>query len=243
MQSNESDLSSVSNFVVVIPAAGVGKRFGGDIAKQYLEIDGRMILDITLDIFLSSAYFEKVVLVVSPDDEQFKHLKAIDSNKLILIDGGEQRQHSVNNALRYLYDNGLPDITPVLVHDAVRPCLSGSDLEKLIQSFHKNKKACFLAEPVSDSMKKLNLENKVVENISRDNLVRAQTPQMSQFLELKNALSKVTKSGIEVTDEVSALLDCDIEVQAVFSEHPNLKITHPRDLELAKNILTNQSRS
>lgn len=243
MQNNESDLSSVSNFVVVIPAAGVGKRFGGNIAKQYLEIDGKMILDITLDIFLTSAYFEKIVLVVSPEDEHFKLLKSIDNNKLIIIDGGEQRQQSVNNALRFLYDNGLPDSTSVLVHDAVRPCLSGSDLEKLIQSFHKDKKACFLAEPVADSLKKLNLENQVVENVSRDNLVRAQTPQMSQFLELKNALSKVTKSGIEVTDEVSALVDCDIDVRAVISEHPNLKITHPRDLELAQKILANQSKA
>ncbi len=242
MQSNESDLSSVSNFVVVIPAAGVGKRFGGEIAKQYLKIDGKMVLDLTLDIFLSSAYFEKVVLVVSPQDEHFKQLESIDNDKLILIDGGEQRQFSVNNALRFLYDNGLPDSTPVLVHDAVRPCLSGSDLEKLIQTFHKDKMPCFLAEPVADSLKKLNLENQVIENVSRENLVRAQTPQMSQFLELKNALSKVTKSGIQVTDEVSALIDCDIEVKAVISEHPNLKITHPRDLELATNILANQSR-
>ncbi len=241
MHHSDSDLSSVNNFVVVVPAAGVGKRFGGDVAKQYLKINNKTVLDITLELFLTSAYFEKVVLVVSPEDEEFKNLESVSNDKLILIDGGEQRQNSVNNALRYLYDNGLPDQTPVLIHDAVRPCLSKSDLEKLIQTFHNDKMACFLAEPVSDSLKKVNLENQVVDNVSRDHLVRAQTPQMATFLELKNALSKIIKSGIVVTDEVSALIDCDIDVKAVISEHPNLKITHPRDLEIAENILTNQN--
>jgi 2-C-methyl-D-erythritol 4-phosphate cytidylyltransferase len=241
MPSSESDLSKINKFVVVIPAAGVGKRFGSDKAKQYLEINGEMVLDITLKLFLPSAYFQKIVLVISPEDQYFKQLKSINNDKLIVIDGGELRQHSVNNALRYLYDNGLPDDTPVLVHDAVRPCLSQRDLERLVQSFHKDKMACFLAEPVTDSLKKIDPDNQVSDNVSRDNLVRAQTPQMCGFLELKNALSKVTKSGITVTDEVSALIDCDIDVRAVISEHTNLKITHPSDLELAESILASQS--
>lgn len=240
MNSSESDLSTVSGYVVVIPAAGMGKRFGGDIAKQYQEINGKKVLDITLDIFLSLSSFEKVVLVISPEDNLFKSLDSISNEKLILIDGGEQRQFSVNNALRYLYDNGLPDQTPLLVHDAVRPCLSKLDLDNLVNTYIEGKTACFLAETVPDSLKKLNYENKVVDSVSRDNLVRAQTPQMTSFSELKKAISKVTKSGIEVTDEVSALTNCDIDVVAVMSQEPNLKITHLKDLKLAEQILASR---
>jgi len=242
MINNESDLSKVRNYVVVVPAAGVGQRFGSDVAKQYQKINGQTVLDITLDIFLSSPSFEKVVLVISPEDQHFKSLDSITNEKLLLIDGGEQRQFSVNNALRYLYDNGLPDETPVLVHDAVRPCLSDADLEQLVQTYNKDKIACFLAEPVADSLKQVNIEKRVVKSVSRDNLVRAQTPQMSKFSDLKKAISKVTKSGIEATDEVSALTDCDIEVVAVYSKDPNLKITHYKDLKLAEQILASQSR-
>ena len=241
MITNELDLSSISNYVVVIPAAGIGKRFGGDIPKQYNKINGRMVLDVNLDIFLAAPSFEKIVLVISPEDEFYKSLSAINNDKLILIDGGSERQNSVNNALRYLYDNGLPDETAILVHDAVRPCLAETDLEKLVQAFNKDKIACFLAEPVSDSLKKIDPENNVIESVSRDNLVRAQTPQMAQFGELKTAISKVTKSGILVTDEIGALTDCDFPSVAVFSEQSNPKITHSKDLKVAEQILASRN--
>ena len=240
MIKNESDLSNIKGFVVIIPAAGIGKRFGSDVAKQYLKLNGQYILDLTLNLFLDSSEFDKIVLAISPQDECYKLLKAISHEKLIVIDGGEQRQFSVNNALRYLYDNGLPFQTGILVHDSVRPCLADSDLKKLIEFYRKTQCACFLAEPVSDSLKRIDPEKMVTESVSRDNLVRAQTPQLSSFEVLKNALSKVTKGGVEVTDEVGALTECDVKVAAVLSEHPNPKITRPKDLELVEQILAAQ---
>jgi len=241
MTTDDLDLSHVNKNIVIIPAAGKGARFGDERPKQYQTIDGTMVLDITLNIFLQTDLFEKIILIISPDDQYFETLSNINNEKIIVIDGGDERQFSVTNGLRYLYDNGLPDETPVLVHDAVRPCLAQSDLNLLLNSFKQDKQACFLAEKVTDSLKKINQDNLVVENVERENILHALTPQMTSFIELKNALSKVIKSKITVTDEVTALIDCDIPVKAVIANYPNPKITRPKDLLLAEKLLLSNS--
>ncbi len=240
MQQIHFDLSKITGSVVIIPAAGVGKRFGGPQPKQYHLINGRKILDITLSVFLNCERVEKVLLIVSPEDKLFEQLDSILDEKIVLIDGGEERQHSVNNGLRYLYDNGLPEESPVLVHDAVRPCLSDKDLSALLNFYNTHKKACFLAEPVANSLKRINQDQQVSESVERENLVSAMTPQLASFIDLKNALSHVNKMGISVTDDVGALTDCDIDVTAVFAQDLNPKITHQKDLELAAQILNSR---
>jgi len=234
------DLSGVTESVVIIPAAGAGKRFGGAQPKQYQQIDDTKILDITLSIFINSLRVEKILLIVSPEDKLFEQLDCILNEKIVLIDGGNERQESVNNGLRYLYDNGLPEKTPVLIHDAVRPCLTEVDLNALLDFYQRHKKACFLAEPIANSLKKIDQEKLVAASVDRENLVNALTPQLAAFIDLKNALSRVNKMGIVVTDDVAALTDCDIEVTAVFAQDLNPKITHQKDLELVKQILNSR---
>ncbi len=231
------DLSGVTGSVVIIPAAGSGKRFGGSLPKQYQLINGNKILDITLSVFINSSRVEKILLIVSPDDKLFEQLDCILNEKIVLIDGGEKRQDSVNNGLRYLYDNGLPERTPVLVHDAVRPCLTEKDLNALLDFYLRHQQACFLVEPVANSLKRIDQDQLVDASIERENLVNALTPQLAAFIDLKKALSHVNKMGIVVTDDVAALADCDIDVTAIFAQDLNPKITHQKDLLLAKQIL------
>jgi len=240
MENTVIDLSNITGCVAIIPAAGVGKRFDTKIAKQYQIINNKKILDITLDVFLKSSRIKKVLLVVSPEDEHFKKLDLINHDKIIVVDGGDERQFSVNNALTFLYDNGLPDDIPVLIHDAVRPCLTEGDLYLLLDFFDKNKQACFLAERISDSLKRVNQDVQVMQSVDRDELIHALTPQMARFIDLKKAISQVIKSGITVTDDVGALTDCDVEVFAVFANDLNPKITLKKDLELAIQILNSR---
>jgi len=237
MTDDNLDLSSVKGSVVIVPAAGVGKRFGGELPKQYQLINNKPLLDITLELFLSSNVIDKVVLVISADDEHYKDLASITDPKIILIDGGDERQMSVHNALKFLYDNELPDDAPLLVHDAVRPCLSQRDFDALLSFYEKNKKACFLAERVSDSLKRIDQDGNVLADVERTDLVQALTPQMAPFIVMKNAFSSIIKSGILVTDEIGALTDYDIEAQAVFAQDPNPKITNKKDLLVAQQIL------
>lgn len=237
MSEIDLDLSAVKGSVVIIPAAGVGKRFGGDKPKQYNKINGKTILDTTLNVFISSDSIDRIILVLSPEDEYVDSLAALDNDKIIIIDGGNERSLSVNNGLRYLFDNGLPDKTPLLVHDAVRPCLSHDDLQTLLDFYQQQHKACFLAEKIVDSIKKINLDSEVSGAMDRDNIILAQTPQLASFIEMKTAYSSTLKAGIDVTDEVGVLANCDIPVFAVFSKDANIKITRPNDLIMVEHIL------
>ncbi|MCF6193167.1 MAG: 2-C-methyl-D-erythritol 4-phosphate cytidylyltransferase [Kangiellaceae bacterium] len=236
MPDNNLDLSSVSTSVVIIPAAGKGVRFDDDLAKQYQLIDGIPLLEHTISLFLEKKDVEKIVLVISSEDCEYQKLSCIENKNIIIIDGGEERQDSVGNALRFLYDNQLPDEIPVLVHDAVRPCLSATDFEKLMDAYSNKKGAYFLAERVSNSLKKLDLDLNVVSSIDREDVVNALTPQLAPFITLKHAYSATNIAGLKITDEVGALTNSDIEVTAVIASDLNPKVTYSRDLELVRHI-------
>lgn len=239
----EFDLTRVVQPVVIIPAAGVGLRFGKQQPKQYTKINQRYVLDHTLDIFLKSDVFELVVLIINPEDSMYTSLENVNHPKLVIIDGGEERIHSVNNGLRYLFDNGLPDDSPVLVHDAVRPCLSKRDLHTLIDNFLSSKHACFLAEKITNSVKQVNIDGYVEENINRDNLLSALTPQIAKFIDLKHALSSAIHNELIMTDEVAALIQFDVPVQAVVAKDKNPKLTHLKELPVIEFLLSNSVAS
>ncbi len=240
----ENGLEDIKGCVAIIPAAGIGKRFASDIPKQYSAIPlstgkkERSVLEHTLDLFLKSEKIGKLVLVISADDQFYSKLSNIGNNKIIIVDGGVERVNSVHNALKYLFDHNLPETTSVMVHDAVRPCLSSTDLERLIEKHEDLREPCFLSSKISDSIKRIDNEGRVTENVERDDLVRALTPQIAKFKELSKAISTVIKNDVIVTDEIAALVNCDFSAHAIESDGANIKITHLQDLELAGEILS-----
>jgi 2-C-methyl-D-erythritol 4-phosphate cytidylyltransferase len=238
MTENNLDLSNIQELVVILPAAGIGKRFGTERPKQYQKIGERCVLDLTLSLFLKLNFVEKIVLVISPFDTFFEELTAVQNDKVIIIDGGNERQDSVNNGLRYLYDNGLPDNTPVMIHDAVRPCVTERDLLSLRDCYSNGKNACFLAKKITDSVKKIDHKNRVTDDVKRDDLIQALTPQMASFIQFKHAYSAVIKAGLSITDDVGALSNVDTIVQAVIGQDPNPKITTINDLDWVQYLLS-----
>ncbi|MET1254164.1 2-C-methyl-D-erythritol 4-phosphate cytidylyltransferase [Aliikangiella maris] len=234
------DLSKLKGCVAVIPAAGVGKRMQSKLPKQYLKIKDRSILGITLDKFLSFSPVKLIVLVVSSHDTLYKNLREIENEKIIIIDGGDERIHSVYNALCYLYDNGLADKTPVMVHDAVRPCVSHQDLQKLLDAFKSSQQPCLLTAPVVDTLQSVNADQQIESLVDRSKIVRALTPQMAQFIQLKKSIESVIDNKTLITDEVSALCLNGYQVNAVTGQSDNIKITHPDDLALAEFYLEQQ---
>ncbi|WP_196137870.1 2-C-methyl-D-erythritol 4-phosphate cytidylyltransferase [Aliikangiella sp. G2MR2-5] len=231
------DLSTVKGAVAVIAAAGAGTRMGADKPKQYLPLAGKTVLEITVEKFLGFEGIECVVLIVPPNDQDCYQLPVAEKENVYVIDGGERRTDSVLNGLMFLYDAGLPDDVAVLVHDAARPCVSKSDLQKLIDTFRKSKQPCLLAAPVVDTLQEVNAKGDVKRVVDRDKLVRAFTPQVARFIDLKTALIKARDEGVPVTDEVSALTSAGHKVKAVIGQSNNIKITHPEDLPLAEYYL------
>jgi len=242
MSIDNLELSHVKGYVTIIPAAGHGKRFGGSLAKQYQPIGGKALIDYTLETFINSTSCEKIILIVSAQDADYNNLIHINNPKIIVVEGGAERQHSVHNGLKYLFDNALPEETPLLIHDAVRPCLAESDLNCLLEHYAKNQTACFLAANITDSVKQISDGHWVADNLNRDELVAAQTPQMARFIDVKRAFIEAKQANVVATDDVSLLCQMGLSVQAVMSKQPNFKVTQKMDLALAELVLKQQGR-
>lgn len=227
-----------NNYWAVIPAAGVGKRMQADRPKQYLELHGRTVLEHTLARFLDHPQINGVVVAVSDGDPYWQQL-AIEHPKLISAPGGEERCHTVLNALRVLQQRAS-DSDWVLVHDAARPCLRREDIDRLMAALHDHAVGGLLGLPVADTMKRTAADDTVIETVPRDNLWRALTPQMFRLGELTEALESALQKGQMVTDDASAMELAGMAPKMVEGHGDNIKITRPQDLRLAELYLAEQ---
>jgi 2-C-methyl-D-erythritol 4-phosphate cytidylyltransferase len=226
----------------IVPAAGIGKRMQSDIAKQYLPLDGRPVLEYTVNTLLLNEHISGIIVAFQADDAYWPQIK-IDSHKPVLrTKGGNERADSVLNALDELERLDLFNIDDwVMVHDAVRPCLQQRDINKLISDVGNNKNGGLLALPVRDTMKRQQDEATpatVASTINRENLWHALTPQYFPAIALKNALLKAKQENLNVTDESSAMEMFGFSPRLVTGDETNIKITRPDDLKLAALYLS-----
>jgi 2-C-methyl-D-erythritol 4-phosphate cytidylyltransferase len=216
----------------VLPAAGIGSRMGADLPKQYLPLAGKTLIEHSLGALLQCPQIQAVVVAVHADDRQVQSMPAMQQPRVLLTEGGAQRSDSVLAGLEALDDRASPQDW-VLVHDAARPCVSGADINKLIQQVTERGTGGVLAEPVVDTVKQAGSGQLVAATLDRSRLWRAQTPQMFRLGELRNALQQAAEQNLTVTDEASAMELAGHPVQLVAAQYPNLKVTVPADLELA----------
>ncbi|MBF0218260.1 MAG: 2-C-methyl-D-erythritol 4-phosphate cytidylyltransferase [Gammaproteobacteria bacterium] len=220
----------------VVVAAGVGKRMGSELPKQYLSLAGKPLLHRTLAPFLASPLVDAVVLVLAANDPYWPQL-AISHAKLHCCTGGAERSLSVANALTYIVSQQGQAQDWVLIHDAARPCLSEGDLERLIITLTNHPVGGLLASPVADTLKRANDRAEVVATVDRSHLWRALTPQMFRLQLLQQALVAVQAAGVAVTDDASAVEYLGLRPALVLGKSSNLKVTLPADLLLAEQIL------
>ena len=153
-----------------------------------------------------------------------------------VVEGGESRQQSVENALAVLN----PDTDLVAVHDAVRPFIDSELLEKVITEAAHNGAAIVGIVPV-DTVKRVH-KNKIRATLPREHLVLAQTPQVFRFDLLKRAFDMARQDGFLGTDESSLVERLEqVEVSVVQGTDRNIKITKPTDMELARLFLTEET--
>lgn len=223
----------------VIPAAGVGSRMQADRPKQYLPLHGKTVLEHTLARFLDHPKIDGVVVALSENDPWWREL-ALQHAKLFTALGGEERCHSVLNALNGLLSQA-DEKDWVLVHDAARPCLRREDLDHLIDVLQEHPVGGLLGLPVADTMKRSDSSDAVVETVSREHLWRALTPQMFRLGELREALEAALQNGQLVTDDASAMELMGKAPKMVEGHGDNIKITRPQDLALAQLYLAQQN--
>ncbi len=224
----------------LIVAAGLGSRMAAKQPKQYLKLDGRPILGLTIKAFDRCVSMAKIYVVIPETDLAYCQKEIVDVGKftkpVTLVSGGERRQDSVFNGLKAIADTeGL-----VLIHDGVRPFLSDTLIAACIQA-GKQYGACVPAIPVFDTLKQADAANCIRNTMSREGLYMAQTPQTFRLSLILKAHAEALKQGWEATDDAALVERLGEPVHIISGSRENIKITTPEDLAWAKAYLKVQS--
>jgi len=233
----ESERNSSLKVTAIVPAAGRGERMKREkVSKQYLPLGGRPILVHTLLVFENCPAVEEIILAVGEEEIDYcwqAIVKRFGLRKVKrVVPGGERRQDSVYNALQMVkQDCGI-----VLIHDSVRPFVTGEILQRTIEET-KMHKAVATAIPVTDTIKEGNGLGFVERTLNRARLWSIQTPQGFEINVLKEAYSRAQEENFYGTDEASLVERIGYPVKVIEGSHENIKITTPEDLIIAEAIL------
>ena len=235
---------STPSIWVIIPAAGMGRRMGLAQPKQYMTLAGQCVIEHTLSRLLSVAAVTRISVALHPEDATFAQLSLAQHPSVVTINGGAERCDTVLAALECLQHQAKADDW-VLVHDAARPCIRPSTIERLLQALSDNPVGGLLGVPVNDTLKSVSnsvaFSHSIVQHtVDRSSLWQAQTPQCFRYGVLKTALQRALTQGQVVTDEASAIEWAGYQPLMVMGDSDNIKLTRPQDQHIVEAILQHQ---
>jgi 2-C-methyl-D-erythritol 4-phosphate cytidylyltransferase len=223
----------------LIPAAGMGKRMGASINKQYLQLNGLPIVARTIAIFEQSPLIEAIYLVIPADEIPYcrEHVvEACGFRKVReIVAGGRERQNSVMNGLNAMRPH-LDDDDIVLIHDGVRPLITPALLGLSIDCARSDDGA-LVAVQVKDTIKVVR-DGIIIDTPPREMLWQAQTPQTFRFKTIYDAHFLAEQDGYLGTDDASLVERRGGKIRIVNGDYRNIKITTPEDLVLAEAFLS-----
>ena len=227
---------NVMKTVAIILAGGVGKRMGNGLPKQYLPLAGIPIIVRTLQVFQRSQVVDEIFLVVPEDDIPEVRQEIVVGYGLskvgFIIPGGTERQDSVRNALQHVSDEyGI-----VVVHDGVRPFVSGDLISRVVQAAREFG-AITVGVPVRDTLKEVTADGWVGKTVTREGLWLTQTPQAFRRPVIIAAYEKAGVEGFYCTDDASLVERMGISVRMIPGNCDNIKVTTPDDLLLGDLIV------
>jgi len=228
-------MTATESLWCVVPAAGSGRRFGGEVPKQYLPLSGKPMLLRTLERLAACSDIGGLMVVLAADDTNWPRIREISGKPVRTAIGGAERSASVLAGLAALPAEVAVDDF-VLVHDAARPCVAASDIARLVK-LGIDAGGALLAAPLRDTLKRASAQGCVERTEPRERLWRAQTPQMFRRGELTHALEAAHAQGLAVTDEALAMEHAGHRPLLVEGAEDNIKVTTPADLALAEFLL------
>lgn len=220
--------------IAIVPAAGLGKRFGPDTNKPFHVILGKPLLVWTLEIFESIHEVHEVIPVLKGPDmeagiEMFEHYGL--SKVKRIAPGGRERQDSVYNALKLIKESD--DL--VLVHDGARPLIDSGIVRAALQQI-SGFDGVVVGVPVKDTIKEVT-DGVVKRTLKRETLWAIQTPQVF----IQKALVKAYRAAMEekfyATDDAALLERNGGKVRIIMGSYSNIKVTTPEDIPLAEHLL------
>jgi 2-C-methyl-D-erythritol 4-phosphate cytidylyltransferase len=226
---------------VVIPAGGTGSRFGSEIPKQFVELQGKPLIVRTIEIFDNINEVDSII--ISVHSEWFTYTKElVQKFKLSkvkdVVVGGKERQDSIFNAL---HSKAIEDAEIVMIHDAVRPFLSENLIHKIIDSAEENG-AVVLGSTPKDPVKEINGKGQVVRSLPRNHLTITQTPQAFWTDIIVNAYEKARVVNYTGADSSQLVEFNGFKVTVIEGEDQNIKITTPFDFKLAELIMNEKNK-
>lgn len=241
-----------NKIVAIIPAAGIGKRFGVNRNKPFYELKGKPLLIWPLEVLQAISEIHEIVPVVR-DDSIETTLELIEKYRISkvkkIVPGGVERQDSVYNALKAID----PDTHIIFIHDGVRPLLDTKLAREMLLEFSRPSLSCrgikidgiVAGIPVKDTIKEIRQDHSkdddscilVKKNLERNALWAVQTPQIFFYDKLMDAHEQSKRDKFNATDD-SALVEKYGGIIKIFTgTYKNIKITTPEDLKIAEAFL------
>jgi 2-C-methyl-D-erythritol 4-phosphate cytidylyltransferase len=224
----------MSDLIVIVPAAGAGSRFGGQLPKQFLPLDGKPLIQHVIERFLLDAAVLRVIVPVS--EMLLASVRQASTERVSWVAGGETRQQSV---IRGLAEAGEAEL--IAVHDAARPLFSAELFHRVVEAALEVGAALPIV-PVADTIHEMNDDATIARTLDRTMLGAAQTPQCFRADILRDVLERAQREGIDGTDEAGLAARFGYRVHGVPGDPRNLKITVPEDLVVAESYLRQWSK-
>jgi 2-C-methyl-D-erythritol 4-phosphate cytidylyltransferase len=237
--------------VAIVPAAGLGKRFGPGTNKPFQNLSGKPIIVWPLEILNAVVEVVEIIPVLKMEDMEYglKIFEKYGISKIKRIaPGGKERQDSVYNGLKLIEDKNCI----VLIHDGVRPLIERNLVENMITELlspsvpplQKGGEGGFngfdgvtLGIPLKDTIKEA--ENGIIKKtLRRDSLWAIQTPQVFRYNNILTAYERAMKEGFCSTDDAALIEKYGGKVKVIIGSYKNIKITTPEDLAIAEFLLT-----
>ena len=220
---------------MLVPAAGIGSRFGANQPKQYVDLIGKPVIRHTLDVCLSFSAITQVWVMIAPEDHHWPNVYPEGLPLRLSVGvGGKTRAHSVYQGVLAL-GGKAKDTDWVLVHDVVRPCVSEVSMARLIEACKDHPVGGLLGLPATHTIKQVDDSCCVQSTFDKNQIWRAQTPQCFRFGVLKKAMDAASANDFRgITDTASAVEQLGLRPMMVRGEQRNIKITYQEDLLLAQ---------
>lgn len=216
--------------VAIILSAGNGTRMKSQKSKLLLEIDGKTVIQRSVEAFLNVSDIDELIIVAREKDiEEFSSL--LPDERISFVIGGDTRQQSVKNAVDTIENADL-----ILIHDGARPLVKTEDIENTLRAASETKAAA-VGVFVKDTIKVVDSDGFVESTPDRSKLFAIQTPQVFDFDLYKEAMQKAEKQHKDFTDDCQLIENFGKKVKTVVGHYSNIKITTPDDIPLAENLL------
>lgn len=214
---------------LILAAAGVGKRMGLGYPKQFLEIEGKPLFVLPLEVAQNNPIIDEIIITTNRDNIEIVEeicgrygiTKVVD-----IVAGGKERQDSIYNGLQKDRESDI-----ILVQDGVRPFLKDKYIEECCRVVVEETKGAVVGVKVKDTIKRIDEFGEVLETPDRNQLIAVHTPQVFDAKILKYAYEKAKKDGFLGTDDSSLVERIGGKVKIVLGDYDNIKVTTQEDLK------------